>query len=253
MFYKYLFGLFSVICMCILFMLFQNDSLNSKNVEFLYDKLSSFQNEESKIFVSYVHHIDTNSEATKENFKFFMFFGVQPCDSRIDYRIVLNMNNLNEDLNNKLAKALADDELMNQIESCTNVVIVKNQNTRDLCAHSQQLKREAWNSEKHKYKYFFFLNSTPRGPFLPNYWKEPWWKIFTNKFSLNPKLVATGPYLSTEYHPHIQSFFVVVDHRGLKILDAIWRCQVEDNDMHWIINTELVIFIALHISQKFKN
>ena len=193
-----------------------------------------------KIHVSYVHHIDTKNQALMENFKFFMFFGVQPCDSRVDYRIILNMNNISDDVNNKVAKVLADDELMSQIRNCSNVVIIKNKNTLDLCVQSEQLKTEYWKSVKHKYKYFFFINSTPRGPFLPNYWTEPWWKIFTNLFRLNSKLVATGPYLSTEFHPHIQSFFIVLDLRGLEILESTWRCRVEKSVLEWIINTEVV-------------
>ena len=194
-----------------------------------------------KIHVSYVHYIDSNSESLNENFKFFLHFAVQPCDSRVDYRITLNTNNINVDINAHVANILADDELMSQINNCSNVVLIKNSNTRDLCVHAEQVKSKDWKKNKQKYKYFFFINSSTRGPFLPNYWTEPWWNIFTNKFMLNPKLAATGPYLSTEVLPHIQSFFVALDMRGLNLLETIWRCQnKEEIESYWIRNTEVV-------------
>ena len=237
---KYLLSFVSLTILAVLLLFYNDDSKLSK-VRILCENLSS-SNADFKVHVSYVHHIDTDKPNIMENFRFFMNFGVHPCDPRVDYRIILNTNNINANINDKLAKVLADDELMSEIESCSNVVIIKNKNNKDLCAHSDQLKTEAWKSDKLKYKYFFFINSTPRGPFLPNYWTEPWWTVFTNKFSSNPKLVGTGPYLSTEYHPHIQSFFVVVDSRGLDLLEAIWRCPVEEPEFHWITNTELVRF-----------
>ena len=170
-----------------------------------------------------------------------MNFAVQSCDSRVDYRIILNTNNINVDINSRVAEVLADDELINQIKKCHNVLIIKNKNTKDLCAHTEQLRNASWKLDKQKYKYFIFINSTPRGPFLPNYWTEPWWKVFTNKFSLNPKLAATGPYLSTEFFPHIQSFFIALDSRGLSILKAAWRCQrSNETELEWIVGTEVV-------------
>ena len=226
---KCFFNILLVLVLFFLYELFQKYNLNSNKLQF------------SKIFVSYVHHLDSMSEDVIENFKFFLHFAVQPCDSRVDFRITLNTNNISADINAKVANILADDELMSQIYKCNNVKLIKNLNTRDLCVHAEQLKTEAWKKNKQKYKYFFFINSSTRGPFLPNYWTEPWWNIFTNKFMLNPKLAATGPYLSTEFHPHIQSFFIALDMRGLDILESTWRCRKDNEpEMEWIINTEVV-------------
>ena len=224
--------------------LLYNSKLNFFNNYYLsktFELSSSKKDADPKTFVSYVHFIDSNSEAVIENFKFFMNFAVQPCDSRVDFRVTLNTNNISMNLIAKIAKILADDKLMSLINNCSNVVIIKNFNTRDLCVHAEHLKSEAWKRDKQKYKYFFFINSSARGPFLPNYWTEPWWNIFTNKFMLNPKLAATGPYLSTEFHPHIQSFFIALDMRGLNILESTWRCRKDkEAEMEWIINTEVV-------------
>jgi hypothetical protein len=135
MFYKYLIGLFSLIIVCLSTTLYYQSYLSIKNVPFFYDNLAGYFNETDKIHVSYVHHIDSERKEIMDNFKFFMFFGVQPCDSRIDYRIILNMNNISDDINNKVAKVLADDELMSQIKNCSNVVMIKNNNTKEITIH----------------------------------------------------------------------------------------------------------------------
>ena len=63
-------------------------------------------------------------------------------------------------------------------------------------------------------------------------------------FEKNERLVAVGPYLSCQQHPHIQSFFIVLDIRGLEILKKTWRCQTKDEDKgFWITDTEVVSLI----------
>ena len=91
------------------------------------------------------------------------------------------------------------------------------------------------------YKYFFFINTSVRGPFLPNdlrkkiRWTDPFIELLTN----NVKLVGTSinifnapnknpkqdPYfdllISKGYNPpfsHIQSQFFLLDNEGLKFL-----------------------------------
>ena len=66
-------------------------------------------------------------------------------------------------------------------------------------------------------------------------------------FFNNPKLAAVGPYFSCMHHPHIQSFFIVVDIRGLKLFKETWRCpQKNENRDNWIIDTEVVCIKFLH-------
>ena len=70
---------------------------------------------------------------------------------------------------------------------------------------------------------------------------SPRWKIFTNVFKSNPKVAATGPYLSVEQHPHIQSFLIALNRIGLEIMESTWRCPVLGEDKYeWIRNTEVV-------------
>ena len=67
-------------------------------------------------------------------------------------------------------------------------------------------------------------------------------------FENNERLVAVGPYLSCQQHPHIQSFFIAVDKRGLDILKKTWRCQLKDeNRDFWITDTEVVSFLIIFL------
>ena len=62
-------------------------------------------------------------------------------------------------------------------------------------------------------------------------------------FEANFNLVAAGPYLSCEQHPHIQCFTLVLDHRGLQILKKTWRClneKTNETRYEWINRTEVV-------------
>ena len=74
-------------------------------------------------------------------------------------------------------------------------------------------------------------------------------------FQRNKNLVACGPYVSCEKHPHIQSFMIVLDHRGLDILSQTWRCKLEsETRSEWVDRTEVVVkslFLFLTSNYKF--
>jgi hypothetical protein len=83
-----------------------------------------------------------------------------------------------------------------------------------------------------KYKYFVFLDSSMRGPFLPRYMYsqrvkrkmknsshpnlEPWTNLFTNRLSPQVKLV--GCTISCEDEMHVQAPVWATDRTGLQIL-----------------------------------
>ena len=46
----------------------------------------------SKIFISYLHYLDTERWRTIENFRFFMHFAHEPCDPEVDFIIIINMD-----------------------------------------------------------------------------------------------------------------------------------------------------------------
>ena len=59
--------------------------------------------------------------------------------------------------------------------------------------------------DKNKYKYFIFLNSSVRGPFIVAYYHDPvWYTIFTRR--LNDYIRLVGCTFSCEVFPHIQSY-----------------------------------------------
>lgn len=66
--------------------------------------------------------------------------------------------------------------------------------------------------------------------------------MFSDVFDHYPNdTVAVGPYLSCEPSPHVQSFFICVDPRGLEILKQIFRCMRPNESLrHWVVDTEVV-------------
>eukprot|EP00195_Chlamydomonas_chlamydogama_P010072 CAMPEP_0202914022 /NCGR_PEP_ID=MMETSP1392-20130828/62019_1 /ASSEMBLY_ACC=CAM_ASM_000868 /TAXON_ID=225041 /ORGANISM="Chlamydomonas chlamydogama, Strain SAG 11-48b" /LENGTH=431 /DNA_ID=CAMNT_0049605511 /DNA_START=282 /DNA_END=1577 /DNA_ORIENTATION=- len=96
-----------------------------------------------------------------------------------------------------------------------------------------------------RYKYFFFMNCSVRGPFLPAYargtvhWTQPF------IYRLNDDVKLVGPTISCEgspltdegvgkwrRNPHVQSYAVATDRVGLKLLledDKVFQCH----DSRW--------------------
>lgn len=80
-----------------------------------------------------------------------------------------------------------------------------------------------------KYHFFVLLNSTVRGPFLPQWYNQEkqiyWPELFKSKINDNVKLVGStinlSGYVCNEYNikyiPHVQSMLLVTDMIGLKI------------------------------------
>lgn len=68
--------------------------------------------------------------------------------------------------------------------------------------------------------------------------------MFTDILKMFPKTAAVGPYLNCEFHPHIQSFFMVYNQNGLEILLNTLYCRTptETDRLQYIINTEVVCF-----------
>ena len=65
-----------------------------------------------------------------------------------------------------------------------------------------------------KYKYFIFLNSSVRGPFIVSYYDSPiWYTIFTRR--LNDYIKLVGCTINCEIAPHVQSYLWALDNTGL--------------------------------------
>ena len=47
--------------------------------------------------------------------------------------------------------------------------------------------------------------------------------------------------MSCEHAPHIQSFMIVFNKKGLEIMKNVWRCPYANEDRNaWILETEVV-------------
>ena len=152
------------------------------------NKLAVKRNPEKdlKIHISYVHYLDTLDKITIENFKFFLHFAYEPCNADVDFTIILNVNNTNQPIFERdlFRKAFGNSaRLMNEFQSCqdsqnpnrnTYLIVRQNKDGGDLCANAELVKSDFWLKNKDRYLYYFFINSSARGPFLPNYWRKKW-------------------------------------------------------------------------------
>jgi hypothetical protein len=86
--------------------------------------------------------------------------------------------------------------------------------------------------DKTKYKYFIFLNSSVRGPFIVSYYDNPiWYTIFTRRLNDHIKLV--GCTINCEIAPHVQSYLWALDFEGLTLLlknGTIFACYGKKDD-----------------------
>jgi hypothetical protein len=80
------------------------------------------------------------------------------------------------------------------------------------------------------YKYFIFMNSSIRGPFLVPYFENIgiwWFEIFIRRLTDEIKLV--GPSINCEKRPHVQSYLMVTDQVGFSLLTdketEVFRCH----------------------------
>jgi hypothetical protein len=101
---------------------------------------------------------------------------------------------------------------------------------------------------RNNYKYFIFLNSSVRGPYLVSYYQlNEWYYAFTNR--LNDYIKLVGPTISCQTSPHVQSYFWATDNKGLTLLlndKNIFACH--KTQVQTIYNAEIpatqVIFKA---------
>ena len=208
-----------------------------------------------KIHISYVHFLHTVDMVTVDNFKFFMNFAYEPCHLDADFTIIINYEKSfsktsTSDLDKLISSTFSNKSDWEKFKDCQNglnpsrntfIIMRENKDGGDLCAHADFLKMEFWLENKASYAYYFFINSSSRGPFLPNYWTQKWWLIFVDMFARDSNVVAVGPFISCEFFKHIQSFFIALDRRGVDVLEKTWRCPfANEKRFDWIMETEVV-------------
>ena len=144
---------------------------------------------EPKIHVTYLHFMDTTEQVTIENLKYFLHFAYKPCDQAVDYTFIFNTNKFNRsstknhpvygltpELKAYLQKII-DPDWLKSAESNT-LFITDGYIGGDLCSYSNYINSMMFMGRRFRYKYFFYINSSVRGPFLPSYWKKPWSVFF---------------------------------------------------------------------------
>ena len=107
-----------------------------------------------------------------------------------------------------------------------------------------------------RYRYFVFMNSSVRGPFMPAYVKGTWTKHLVSMLDDSVKLV--GPTISCEpaksragdirFNPHVQSYVVATDRTGLAILldSPVFECRstIQETIFHSEIGVSKAILDA---------
>ena len=140
-----------------------------------------------KLIISYVHYLNTHETRTVQNFRYFMHFAHEPCNPDVDFVITLNVDSTS--LNGSIFEtkvfmsAFSEAAHLEKFKWCqdernprrnTYVIVRQNKAGGDLCANVDLVKSDFWHMNKAKYIYYFFINSSSRGPFLPNYWTRKW-------------------------------------------------------------------------------
>ena len=144
----------------------------------------------AKVHIVYLHYLNTNDEYTIENFKFFIHFAYEPCHSDVDFTIILNLDKsyiakTESIINQALFRDAFDKDgkILEEFKSCQNpsnprrntyLLLRENKPGGDLCAYSHFVKSKYWLDNKSSYSYYFFINSSARCPFMPNYYLKKW-------------------------------------------------------------------------------
>ncbi|GAB5037916.1 Hypothetical protein NocV09_12400030 [Nannochloropsis oceanica] len=167
----------------------------------------------------YVYH--ESNEWYKDNLNFFIKVAMQDNDNDdVDYLIVINGES-NIPLEALLEKTTAQHE--------GRVQLLRRPNTcYDGGSIGEVLRAQPLLAES--YRYYVFMNSSVRGPFLPRYFQVmfrinsgedgsralAWTSVLTSLLDDEVKLAGTT--ISCEIQVHVQSMVLATDHFGLKIL-----------------------------------
>lgn len=167
----------------------------------------------------------------KNNLIYFLNYGLEETN---DYIFIINGNN------------------MLKIPQLNNIkVLYRNNFGFDFSAYGEALK----NTNIEQYKYFFFINTSVRGPFIPNYVQMSWTQPFKNLLKNDVKLVGTTinltedfihnsdefKYKKKKYYVHVQSQMFATDLECLKFLitKGIFNLFTEKNFIKFIILKEI--------------
>lgn len=199
--------------------------------------------EDSELLVIYSYYQAIPPLASdEENLVFFANTGVYGNDARVLYLFVVACDAERDVCEDTFRKSLPTTVFL---ASNVHVVWVPN-GLYDLCNYKTAFQLPLFKDLATKVSRFFLLNASVRGPFLPLYnAKMPWWAPFLTLMDETVSLV--GPYLNCEIAPHIQSFALLIDSKGLEIAEKTWYCPSKKvrSDMgariKWVADTEVAL------------
>ena len=170
----------------------------------------------------------------QQNFKFFLDFAVY-TDDYLHYCFIINGN-----MSTNTTVALQ------RFQSYKNVEVMRRENFGyDFCAWKQALKKY---NESSPFFYFFLINSSVRGPFLPSYVNVRTWPLLlTNLLKGNVRLVGTtincfGHVLSRA-GLHIQSMLLLFTFQDLELVQKNLVCL--ENKWSGVVASEIGISQAI--------
>jgi hypothetical protein len=152
----------------------------------------------SKIAVVYAYY--EKNEEYRKNLEFFINRGVYANDENIDYFIIVN------------------GESDYAFPDYSNLKVIFRENVGfDFSGYNRGIE-ESRNTSKH-YDYYTFINTSCRGPFLPEYcstmkWTEPFLKLFQKDATI--KMVGASINMWVRcFKPHVQTYFFMIENGAL--------------------------------------
>ena len=169
-----------------------------------------------KLCILYAYH-ETNNQI-KRNLKYFLKYGYEPLiKNNIDVTMYLVVNNYNISVD---------------LTKYKNIIVITRENTGyDFYSYGVALNHI--NESNITYDYYFCINATTTGPFIPKYAMNSinWCDIFINEFKTNTSIKLVGPTIGIDtwigkilnpprYLPHVQSYSFMLTDESCKFLQS---------------------------------
>lgn len=166
-----------------------------------------------KLVVIYNYFEEGRELTTFDNYKYFMKYGYYD-DENIYYIFVIN-GKCSVGFPNKI-----------------NILLQYRDNKGyDFGAYGDVLRNLPFS-----FDYYFFLNSSVRGPFMPSYCKLRWYIPYIDLMKNNVKLVGSSINIHIN-RPHVQSYAFLLDHESVEyLMDKIFN--QEYNKLFNVINNQ---------------
>lgn len=180
---------------------YKNNTVNSYNISLNKSVLVNNLTSSARTLVLYIY--GKTHDLAEDNLEFFIRNAIRNIDDA-DYYIILQQIN-NKTFNEQNLPHLPSNAHYFQHENkCYDIGTIGWFLSKNI-------------TDKTKYKYFIFLNSSIRGPYIVSYYDNTiWYTIFTRR--LNDRIKLVGCTINCEVFPHVQSYFWALDLEGLNLL-----------------------------------